>query len=345
MGAALQFVAAGDVAVERDEGAGLFGDLTGLFRDADVSFVNLEGALSTRGTLTRGRAFFHRGGPGCGVGLREAGLSGVCLANNHLMDWGEPSFEETIEVLDRNEVPWFGAGANLAEARRPLIVERDGLTIALVGATTQIPSGYAATDERCGVNPVEVHTVYSQQRSLAESPGLPPRIVTWTDPAALARIEADVSAAADQADVVLVYVHWGTSMQFQVHDFQREIGRVVIDAGAHAVFGGHQHVVCGVEHHRGRPIIHGMGNLVFDKWEPHFTDAAARSVIVRANLDADGLHDVTLLPARCAVLDSPSLLSPSDEAWDRVVDDLQTGSVGLGTELVVEDDGIRVRPA
>ncbi|MEX2328521.1 MAG: CapA family protein, partial [Nitriliruptoraceae bacterium] len=274
MGTQLELVVAGDVAVERDEGEGLFGDLTARFRDADVSFVNLEGAMSTRGTLTRGRAYFHRGGPGCAVGLREAGLSGVCLANNHMMDWGEASYEETIEVLDRNEVPWFGAGANLTEARRPLFIERDGLTIALVGATSQIPSGYAATDERCGVNPVEAHTVYSQQRSLAESPGLPPRIVTWTDPAALERIEADVSAAAEKADVVLVYVHWGTSMHHTVHDYQREIGRVVIDAGAHAVFGGHQHVVCGVEHHRGRPIIHGMGNLVFDKWEPHFTDAA-----------------------------------------------------------------------
>ncbi len=338
-------VVGGDVACERDEGTGLLGEVAELFREADLSFVNLESPLSTRGQLARGRAYFHRGHPRCADGLQEAGITAVSLANNHLMDYGEPCYDETLEVLDARGIGRFGAGANLAEAREPLLLEHDGLRVALLGYSSQLPTGYGATDDRCGVNPIEAHTAYSQQRSLAESPGLAPKIVTWTDPAALARLDADVAAAAERADVVLVYVHWGTSMVRDVHDYQREIARHAIDAGAHAVLGGHQHVICGVEHYRGRPILHCTGNLLFDKWEPHFTEASARSVLVTATIDTEGVHDLVLRPVRCGVLDAPRLIEPSDPLWDEVVRDLEEGSRGLGTRFAVADTGIAVSAA
>ena len=57
-----------------------------------------------------------------------------------------------------------------------------------------------------------------------------------------------------------------------MHEHQRTIGRAAIDAGADAVFGGHQHVVSAVEFYRGRPIVHWTGDLVFDVVEPWFDD-------------------------------------------------------------------------
>ncbi|OGA39085.1 MAG: hypothetical protein A3G24_14055 [Betaproteobacteria bacterium RIFCSPLOWO2_12_FULL_62_13] len=85
--------------------------------------------------------------------------------------------------------------------------------------------------------------------------------------------------------------HWGSSMSPHVHDFQREIGTAAIDAGAHAVFGGHQHVVSAIEFYKRCPIVHCSGNLLFDKWEPFFNEETLKTFLFGATVDADGLRD------------------------------------------------------
>jgi len=73
----------------------------------------------------------------------------------------------------------------------------------------------------------------------------------------------DIAEARAQADVVVVFAHWGVEYEVSPTRYQREMSRTLIDAGADAVIGAHAHVVQPAERHRGRLIAHGLGNFVF----------------------------------------------------------------------------------
>jgi poly-gamma-glutamate synthesis protein (capsule biosynthesis protein) len=342
-GNAVSFMTGGDVAPMRLSGLGMFGDLASRFRSTDISFVNLEHSLSTRGALSRGRERFHRGLPNNADGLREAGLSCVNIANNHILDYNDDGLLETLDALKERGIPYFGAGANLSEARRPCIVEKAGLRVGLLGYTTTLPRGFAASESAAGVNPLNVNTAYQAKRNLPEYPGVAPHIVTWTEPDDLERMREDVSALAAQSDLVMVYVHWGTSMTPYVHDFQREIGHAAIDAGAHAVFGGHQHVVCGIEFYKGFPIVHGSGNLLFDKWEPFFTEETLKTFLVGATLEPGKVRDIFVLPVRNGVEVPPTLLARSSPMWSEIHGALARESRAFGTSVIAREDRIDIR--
>ncbi|MEK7875583.1 MAG: CapA family protein [Pseudomonadota bacterium] len=339
----VNFLTGGDVAPIRKTGLGMFGDIAPLFQRADVSFFNLELPLSERGEPARGKAITHRGMPVNIDGLAEAGVSCVNLANNHVLDFGDAAMFDTIDLLDRKAIGHFGAGRNLDEARQGCIVEKNGLRIGFLGYSTTLPTGFAATSESPGVNPLQAHTAYQPKGSLLEYPGTAPQIVSWTDPVHLQRLRNDVETFRKQVNVLIVYVHWGTSMSPQVHDFQREIGKAAIDAGAHALFGGHQHVLSAIEFYKGCPIVHGSGNLLFDTWTSFFNDETLKTFLFGATLAADGLRDCYLLPAKTGVDVPPRLLSCRDPQWKAIYEDLQRHSRAFGTQLTARGDAIEVR--
>jgi poly-gamma-glutamate capsule biosynthesis protein CapA/YwtB (metallophosphatase superfamily) len=340
----IQLVTGGDVAPMRDNSQGMFGQVGRLFQDADISFVNLEHALSTSGELSPGRQFFHRGPPASAEGLVEIGLSCVNLANNHVMDYGEPSLLETMDLLKYHRLPYFGAGVDLDMARAPSVVNANGLAVGFLGYSTTLPRGFAANPGKSGVNPLYCSTAYQSRLDATEYPGLAPEVLTWTGQESLDRLREDVAALKPRSDVILVYVHWGVSMNSNVHQYQREIGYAAIAAGAHAVFGGHQHVLSSIEFHDGVPIIYGTGNLLFDKWEPFFSSEARKSAIVVADLSPGQVRNVRLLPVRTGVGEPPELLGRNSPLWNEVCADIQRLSVEFDTAIVATSDGIEVSP-
>jgi poly-gamma-glutamate synthesis protein (capsule biosynthesis protein) len=337
-GPACGFVTGGDVAPNRARGRGLLGKVAPLFAAADVAFVNLEHPLSGRGRRLPGKAFLHRGPPDMVKGLVEAGLDAVNLANNHMFDFEEEAMFDTFDLLDAAGLPRFGAGRDLDEARRPVVLERNGLKVGLLGFTTTLPRGFAAGVGRPGVNPVKVSTFYRPITDPSEQPGMAPQIVTKADNEDLQRIAGDVARLARRVDVVLVYAHWGVSQMPRIHDFQHEIGAALIDAGAHAVFGGHQHVLCPVEFHKGRPIVHGTGNLVFDIEVPFFTEATHQTILFGATLTRDGLVDPYLLPCECGIGKPPRLLSAARGAGREMARRMAELCAPEGVAVTVEGD-------
>ena len=85
---------------------------------------------------------------------------------------------------------------------------------------------------------------------------------------ARAQMEEEVRRARARADTVVVSFHWGDEYQREPNVWQQTLGRAAIDAGADLVVGHHPHVFQGVEVYRGRPILHSLGNFLFDQpWE------------------------------------------------------------------------------
>ena len=333
------FLTGGDIAPDRASAKGMFGQLGKLLRDADFSFANLENALSTRGELMKGKATKHRGHPSLVAGLVDAGFDTVGIANNHLLDYGVLSLEETMLTLRRAAIPFTGAGMESEEARAPVVLERGGLRWTLATVVRRRPRGAGRTAWTR-----RVRTSYTPLRNLDEYPASEPVIHSWAVAEDLARMKEDIVRLKEQVDLVFVYQHWGASMRHEVHEHQREIGQAAIDAGACAVFGGHQHVLSAIEFYDGRPIVHCSGNLIFDEVEPFFTDATLQTFLLGGRMDKDGLSDLHLIPCYCGVGGAPRLLSPKRGEGRVIVEMMQRFSAPYGTEIAVRDGEVSVSP-
>ncbi len=334
----------GDVAPDRESGRNLFGKTASLFREADYAFLNLEHNLARGGHLMKGKPTHHRGKPELIEGFLEAGFDALTIANNHMLDFGEESFFGTLRLLEAKAIPCTGAGRNLAEARKPVILERNGLRIGLLAYSTTLPQGSAAGPEEAGVNPMRVTTTYTPRRNPVEYPGSETLVFTKTDPDDLARMKREIRSLKKKTDAVLVYNHWGASMIHEVHAYQTEIGRAAIDAGACAVFGGHQHVLSGIEFYKGKPIVHGTGNLIFDIVEPFFTEATHQTFLFGCTLSKEGVSEPYILPCRCGIGVAPTLLSPHRGEGLEIVRFMEKLCAPFGTRLEAKGGRVIVIP-
>ena len=335
----------GDIAPLRAEPTGMFGNLVPTIRQADLALANLEIALSNRGRPIRGKAIAHTGPPEAIGGLCEAGFHAFNLANNHILDFGEEPLLDTLETLHAAGLGTFGAGRNAAEAAAPYITEQNGLKIGLLGYTPTLPQGFEAGKNSPGVNPLRVRTAYLPLRNLDEYPGTEPIIDTWPVEDDLRRMREDVSSLKKQVDILLVYQHWGSSITERVHEFQKIIGHAAIDCGADAVFGGHQHLISAIEFYRAKPIIHGMGNLLFDIKAPFLAEITHRTFLFGATMTGGGLRDYYLFPCKTGVDGPPCLLHPESEGGAQVVATLKRLSEPFDTTLHVAGDRILVSAA
>lgn len=323
----------------------MFGDLTLTIAGADLALANLEFALSDAVEPTRGKIYPHKAPPGAVSGLIEAGFDALNLANNHMLDYRVEALYDTMAQLDEAGIARFGAGRDLTEASRPVILERCGLRIGILGFTSTLPTGFAASDDQPGVNPLRALTSYRQFRNPDEYPGTAPLVETRPVAEDLARMVAEIGRLKTETDLVLVYQHWGESMNETVHDFQRVIGHAAIDAGAAGVFGGHQHVISAIEFYKGAPIIHGMGNLVFDFVAPFFTEETKRTITFGAQMTAAGLEDCHLICCRTGVDAPVAMLHPSEGEGAGIVETLKRLSAPLGTDISVDGDRVAIKPS
>jgi len=339
----ISFLAGGDVAINRTCGRGAFGKLTPLFQRAGVAFVNLELPLSRRGQPAE-KEILLRGTPEMATALSEARLDLLAIANNHILDYGEQALIDTLALLKKGGLAHTGAGANLSIARRPALIERSGFRIGLLAYSSIIPRGFAAGIDKTGLNPLRAHTSYRQHRDLTEYPGSLPTISTWAEPDDLRRMKREVRALKKQVDTVIVSHHWGTSMIHAPREFQGEIARASIDAGADIVLGGHPHVLQGIEFYKGVPIVYSMGNLIFDFEIPFFTKASKQTVLFGATLTKKGVVDIHFIPCWSGDFEKPRLLSPRRGEGKDIVDLIRRLSTPFGTRIELENGQVLVKP-
>lgn len=228
---------------------------------ADLRVANFESSAGTKGQPDPDKPYSFRTAQSA-LKPFSAVFEAASLANNHAGDFGRADFVETLNALQAAGTKTFGGGRNPAEAHQPVILERNGVNIALLGYLDFFPRWFAA------------------------APGLPG--VAWLD-ADLARQDiARVRAAG--ADVVIVIPHWGMEDEPRANDRQRRLARALIDAGADAVIGGHPHVVQDYEIYREKPIVYSLGNFVFDGFED---ETNLTGWVVFADIDRTGVSAIT----------------------------------------------------
>ncbi len=195
--------------------------------------------------------------------LREANFSTVTLANNHMMDYGEQGLADTLTTFQDEGVEVVGAGRDLQSASKILYQEYGDVTVATLGFTDAYVAGFLASGFRGGVLNAEPETFL-------------PLVVE----------------AAENADLVIVHVHWGVEYSSRPDPRQVQFGRAMIDAGANFVVGHHPHVLLPAEVYRNGVIFYSLGNFVFDQgWS-----RTRESAMAGYRLYPDGRARVELVP-------------------------------------------------
>jgi poly-gamma-glutamate capsule biosynthesis protein CapA/YwtB (metallophosphatase superfamily) len=262
----IRLLIAGDVGIKRPDPKSIFAAVADTMRSADITLVNQEWVLSDRGEPWPGKAGKMIGSsPDAVEALLLAGVDVVGLANNHMMNYGPEAMFQTIEILDRAGIAHAGAGANLAEAHTPAIVERNGVRVGVLSYTSVFTKGWEATPDRPGLATVRVEASYTPYYRADEMPGSPYDFETQPDPKDKAQLEADIRAARPQVDFLIITWHWGVSMGYQhLVPYQKELGHFVLDAGADLVVGHHPHTLQPIEIYNGKPICYSLAQFGFD---------------------------------------------------------------------------------
>jgi poly-gamma-glutamate capsule biosynthesis protein CapA/YwtB (metallophosphatase superfamily) len=245
--------------------------------DADFTVGNLECVLGKGGKQVL-KEYSFRAASDSPRYLKRY-FSALTVANNHAMDFGPEGLVECLRILAAEGLPQVGGGGDLAAARRPLVLQKHGITIALVAA-----NGFQAAKSAAG----------------AATPGVAPLEES--------AILADIAAARKTSDFVVPLVHWGPELVPQPREADRALARKMIDAGAAAVIGGHPHVTQTVDVHAGAPIVYSLGNFVFDYYPvdpPEWTGWVAKLSFAKGKPVA--------LETRAVVLDAAGLPRPATE--------------------------------
>ncbi len=209
---------------------------------ADVTVLNLEAAITERGSKEP-KKFHFRVPPTALDAVAAAGVDVVSMANNHGVDYGPDGLEDTLAAIGTSPVDVVGIGGDAAQAFAPALLDARGTTVAVLGAT-QVPdhtaAAWRADDDRPGV-------------AVSRDPD---------------RLVAAVGAASNQADVVVVFLHWGTDYTGCPDAAQRSITPRLVDAGADVVVGAHAHQLQGMGWYttdagNSAYVAYGLGNFVW----------------------------------------------------------------------------------
>lgn len=283
-----------------------FAATTSILRGSDIAVGNLETPITRTGAEFTEKKYRYKADPQVATAIRKAGFSVLTLANNHIMDFGAQGLAETCQYLKNANIHFSGAGRNLAEARRPVLLEKNGEKIAFLAYSLTYPIEFYAGPNRPGA-----------------APGYPRFFVE------------DIKKVKAVADYVVVSFHWGVECATFPKSYQVHVARMAIDAGADVVVGHHPHVLQGIERYKGGLILYSLGNYAFGSMSRN----ADTSVMARVVFDR-GVREVELFPLNVKnseVRYQPALLTGL--RGKQVISHLQQLSFQWNTEIA--RDGVR----
>jgi len=364
-------LATGDLAPDRDHYDESYEATRTLLRSADITFGQLETSFAEKGIRLPQARHAVLARPDGADALGRAGFDVISMAGNHVLDWGNDAFFETKANLERAGMKVVGAGANIAEARRPAsFTLPDGTTVAFLAYSSILPHGYWADERRPGCAPMRAHTIYEQIEH--DQPGTPARVHSYPHRDDLAALEEDVRRAKSSHDVVIVSHHWGIHfVRATIADYQRDVARATIAAGADAILGGHAHILKGCELIDGKPVFYSLCNFATDlrmdpahaasksfneirvlaeEWEPdfdslyNFPKASALSMIARLEVSEGRLVRAGFLPLHIGRDAVPRLPDREDPKYAEMVDYMTavTGEAALNARYRITDDMVEL---
>lgn len=277
-----------------------YAEVRSIIQSADLAIGTLNATISDypprMGCV---RTYVLVGGAENADALADAGFDAMSVATNHikncgLTNCGDRAFFDTLENLRRVGIAPVGAGANLSEAEKPLVLVVNGVRFGIV-SLGQIEQLAFAGEEHPGI-----------------------AILTEES------LRGAIAAARQVADVVIAMPHWGPEDVPIPNWSQRTLAQVAVEAGADLVVGNHTHVVQAVQEIQGVPVFYGLGNFVFDQtWALDHM----QGVILQVRFSGKELLDYELLPTHVDGDGTVHLAEPDEAA--QILERIETASRNL----------------
>lgn len=243
-----------------------WGDVLPLLKNNDLNIVNLETTLTTSKSKVE-KVFNFKADPDRVKVLEEGNIGIVNLANNHILDFDIEGMAETIEVLDHAGIEHTGAGNNIFEATRPVMVNVKGLKIGILGYTDNEPDWSAKNGP--GTNYIKVGNI--------------------------TKVKREVASIRNKVDILIVSIHWGPNMREKPSPDYVKFAHQIIDLGVDIIHGHSAHIFQGVEIYKNGLIMYDTGEFVDDyAVDPRLRND--RSFIFICKVNKNGVIELELIP-------------------------------------------------
>lgn len=167
----------------------------------------------------------------------DSGFNLVSLATNHTMDKGEQGVLNSLSYWSKQpSVLTAGSYTSFEDRDKKVIKEINGIKYAFFSYTTWTNGLETPTGKEY------LNNVYSEE--LAKN---------------------DIERVKDEADVIIVAMHWGTEYSKGISDSQVEIANYLSNLGVDIIIGSHPHVVEPIEFIGKTMVIYSLGNFISDQ--------------------------------------------------------------------------------
>lgn len=211
-----------------------FKQIDGILSSADINIINFEGVISECEMPMMMKKYTLRMPYKVGNFLRLAKIHVATLANNHSMDYGDIGLFDTLLSLQDRGIKTTGAGGNLEQALKPVVLNRKEGRVCVSAFNKTLPQDFWAKKNSAGSASLSYEKTANYIKNLNSF-----------------------------CDYIFISFHWGNELQKLPKNYQRELARLAIDNGASAVIGHHPHVLLKLEIYKNKPIFYSLGNSLF----------------------------------------------------------------------------------
>ena len=210
----------------------LFNSVTNELKNSTRSLFNLESAITERETPIKKKGPNLKSPIETAKVLKEVGFTDCGVSNNHFFDYGYEGVADTMLALKQAGINATGFGANYEGARKDLIIEENGIKVAIIAVCEHEYS--FALENRAGTR------VFDPFDTII-----------------------DIREAKKTCDKVIVTYHGGKEYSIYPSPRLRKACKAMVKAGADVVLCQHSHCIGCYEKFEGATILYGQGNFHF----------------------------------------------------------------------------------
>lgn len=269
------------------------GAVRNLTKNADLTIANLENPVPDN-WVYHAHDYIFSGDPGLLSMFTNAGIDWVSIANNHIRDYQSPGVIDTGKNLSAAGLGFGGAGKDIAEAGKISYLEANGTKVAIIACSDV--GAYATTTSAGGL------------------------------PCRSSLVVQGIKRAKKQADVVIVFAHWGKEYSRIPFGSQRVLAKTWVHAGATTILGAHTHVAGAIEEIDGHVVVYSMGDFIFDQ---DWWTITMESFLPEMTFQRGRLVQMTLHPFVMADQAQPNLLDPATDDGKALLKAIRRASTHL----------------
>ncbi|MEK3854729.1 CapA family protein [Cytobacillus sp. FSL H8-0458] len=200
-----------------------------------------------------------------GDALIDAGVDIVSTANNHSLDKGVKGLDASLDYMDQIGLPHVGTSRTPSEQQTLKILRKNGIKVAYLSYTY-------------GTNGIPV-------------PAGKEYLVNLIDENAIIK---EIKRAEDEADVVVMSIHWGNEYELQPTEEQKKLAETLVNEGVDIIFGHHPHVLQPMEWIDRKDggqslVVYSLGNFLSGQMRDYKDIGGLATVEVTKYIDQNGV--------------------------------------------------------